>query len=35
VIKALSQAMEPSLRHAQFGFNGKLSEPRDLIRNTL
>ena len=27
--------MEPSLRHAQFGFNGKLSEPRDLIRNTL
>jgi len=35
VIRALSNAMEPSLFQAEFGFNGDLSPPTELYRNTL
>ena len=35
VIKALSSAMEPSLKEASFGFNNILSQPEEMYRNTL
>ena len=34
VIKALSHAMEPSLKGAMYGFNGSMSNPEELYRNT-
>ena len=34
VIKALSHAMDPSLKEAKYGFNGKMSAPEELYRNT-
>lgn len=35
VIRALSQAMEPSYKETRFGFNGKLCKPMELYRNVL
>lgn len=35
VIRALGNAMEPSLFQSEFGFNGDLSPPEELYRNTL
>ena len=35
VIKALQSAMEPSLKDTQYGFNGKLTEAKEIYRNTL
>ena len=35
VIKALSQAMEPSIQDFQYGFSDSMSEPEELYRNTL
>ena len=34
VIKALSHAMEPSLKGAMYGFNGSMSNLEELYRNT-
>ena len=35
VIRALSDAMEPSLKGAQYGFNDKLKNYGEMYRNTL
>ena len=35
VIKALSNAMEPSLCDTQYGFNGNISDAKEVFRNTL
>lgn len=35
VVRALSNAMEPSLCETKFGFNGLMSEAEETYRNTL
>ena len=35
VIKALSNAMEPSLKDTSYGFNDQLTEAKEVFRNSL
>ena len=35
VIGALQNAMEPSFKDTEFGFNGDFNYPKELFRNTL
>lgn len=35
VVRALSNAMEPSLCDTKYGFNGEMSEGEEMFRNSL